>query len=631
MKVLADYRTPGTDNTEWILYDGNIYNHYTSDELAIALCDLLCNMKDAEHIYITNLSLYTLDIIQVLWRAGFSPVKGNPSVKKMHEKEFKYLINGDFNTYSITIKHNKRAIVIVNFDNILNLNSRKKIIETWSFDYEGTMSERYALSVYRCVKELNRDCGIEKQYPTTISGYARRKWKSIVGFWEINNMLPDANNVRVSKNETLEQYCRKAYHGGLNITREQANTSDIIDMQGFVLDVNSLYSYVMEKCVMPKGVPHICSGKPTEREFRDAKNGYIYMYIRLKTNMRLKPSGIPCVQLANDDRDRFTHARGWLETTQYYDYHKQDYIPETESNKHLITLTLTITDYELMIENYDIIDIEYLDYLWFATTRSLFDGYVDEYFNKKQSAATPGKKRIAKMMLNGLSGNMARIPEYTNIQIEISEQGEVSIEETHTQGGASYVYVGAAITSYARQYIIVCGKACGSRWLYSDTDSLHLIGNTIPSFIKIGEGLGEWKIEKEFDCAIYYKRKMYGFIKDGKTQLTLAGIPQQSVELIENIMNNTDNISYTDRDCVNPVESIFNEDREYDDDYIPPENIPLKKYETFIEDIKRYGIKSLMYSEYPVTYRRHGIIEFSEELYLQFASIKDRDFLKKKN
>lgn len=630
MKVLTDYRTPGTDETTWVLYDGNIYKSYASDELAIAFCDLLKRMKEAEHIYITNLSLYTLDFIQVLWRAGFSPVDGNPSVKKMKENEFKYLINGDYNTYSITIKHNKRAIVLVNFDNILNLNNRQKIIDTWTWDYDGEIEKRYALAVYRCIKELNRDCNIEKQFPTTISGYARRKWKELEGFWELNNMLPDANSVRVNKEENLEQYCRKSYHGGLNITREQADKSDIINLEGIVLDVNSLYPYIMKNYPMPKGLPHVCEGKPSDKEIRDYKNGYIYIFLRIKVNFRLKKNGIPCVQLPNDDRERFTHARGWLETTQYYDYHNQRYIPENDENKHLLTLTLTITDYLLMLKNYDILDIEYINYIWFATTKSLFSDYVNEYYNKKKNATTEGKKRISKMLLNGLSGNMARIPEYTNIRIHISENGNVDVDEFHTSGGASYIYVGSAITSYAREYIIKYGEMCGTRWIYSDTDSLHILGTNIPNFIKIGDDLGEWKIEKEFDKAIYYKRKMYGFMKENKIKLTLAGVPQSSVELIESIIQDTNEVNYSEKDCINPTSYIFDTIQNSDDDYIEPKNLKVEKYNTFLSDAKKYGLKCLMYSEYPVTYKKHGIIEFSEELYCDFATIHDRDFLKKK-
>ena len=611
MRILSNYRVPGENKIIWTSYNGYSFKHYDAEDVPCAISDLLRGLKDAEHIYINNLNMFFLDFVATLWRAGFTPIKGNPAVKKMKENEFKYLVNGNMNVYSITIKHKKRAIVIVNYDNIVSIDS-ERVIDTWTDGYDGDKPERLALAMYRSIKMLNKDCGVEKQIPTTVSGYARRKWKSMVGFWEMNNRMPDANKVKIG-NETLESYCRKAYHGGLNISRGIAQNSEVIDLPGNVLDVNSLYSFIMKNRYYPIKVPKVFEGEPSERDWRESRKGFIYMYLRVKVAFRLKKDGIPCIQLPPKDKQCFTHKRGWLETSQFFNYHTGEYMEE--ENPNMIELTLTQTDYQMMMENYDILDIEHINYIVFLTTMELFEGYVDEYFEKKLNATTPGDKRIAKMMLNGLSGSMARLPEYTNIIIDIDDNGKITLDEQKSTGGISYVYIGAAITSYARQYLIDHAKRCGSLWLYSDTDSVHLIGQNIPSFFKIGDGLGEWKIEKSWDEAIYYKSKMYGMIKDGKTNLTLAGVPRDNVRFLERMIDNPNEYSLDGLDVLNPND-IFEEDEN--------KTKNMSKFETLEEDIRDMGIKALCYTSFPITIKKHSSTEFEESLYTQYSNLSDK-------
>ena len=624
MRTLSCYRLPGTSFTTWTTYNGQKFETYGSEDIPCVLSDLLKTTKDAEHIYINNFNMYFFDFVSSLWRAGFTPIKGNPSVKKMHEKQFKYLVNGEMNVYSITVKIHKRAVVLVNYDNIVSI-SYNDVIETWTTEEEGTRPERLALSMYRSIKMLNADCGVEKQFPVTISGYARRKWKSLVGFWNVSNRLPDANKVKID-GETLESYCRKAYHGGLNITRNAALGSEIIDLEGYVLDANSLYPFCMKNFYYPVKEPKVLKGEPDARTWRECHNGFTYMYLRVKVALRLKKGGIPCVQLPARDKQCFTHKRGWIESTQYFNYHTQEYVPESEEDPNLVELTLTQTDFELMAENYDILKIEYINHVIFLTTKELFEDYVDEYYKKKSNATTPGEKRISKMMLNGLSGSMARLPEYTNLQIEIDDDGRIKVEENVTQGGQSWVYIGAAITSYGRKYLIDHAKKCGSLWLYSDTDSVHLIGQNIPSFFKIGDGLGEWKIEKEWDQVIYYKAKMYGMIKDGKAHLTLAGVPRDNVRFLERLMTNPTEYSYDGLDIEMP--NIFNEEEnDNDDDYVAPPDKDIKRFETLEADIREMGLKALCYTSFPITIKKHSDTEFEEHLTTQYSNLSDKGFL----
>lgn len=642
MVVFTDYRKKSTNDMEWVAYNGKVFAHIDPVEIPNKILEYI--KRGENDIYISNMSLYLDDIVQAFYIMGFNFLEGNPPVKKMHNNEVKYLINGDFVVYSFTAKYNKRGVYVVNASNILSTKDRNKIIRTWSESFEGSESERYALATYRAIRDILTDVKAEKQKPVTISACARRQWNRI--FLENNgepvtHFLPDANRIVVGEKETLEKYVRKSYHGGLCLNMYDIRQGDTIGEikthgNGVVLDVNSLYPYIMANYPLPYGNPHYVTGKPPKNIIRDSNKGYIYFFIRIRATFDLKQGGVPCVALSVKDKDRFLHDRGWLKTSKYYNYKENRYFDTDE--RHTIELTLTQTDYQLFIENYDIVKIEYIDFVWFPTSKSLFSAYVGYYYNKKKEAQADGYKRIYKMLLNGLSGNMARVPEYENVIISIDKAGNIAYDFNTSAGGKSYVYVGSAITSYARQYLINAGKSVFDRWLYSDTDSLHILGSDIPKNIKVGNGLGEWKIEKEFDEICYYKTKMYGYKKENDIHLTLAGIPNDTVAQLERIASTGDTCTdeldvmdykvrkLTDEEA-QAVKNFFADcSDDYDGEIIRGIDRDFEnhryKIQKIVDDIKINPLVKIYFSDIPVTNHTHAGF-FEEGLYTQTRSLYD--------
>ena len=90
-------------------------------------------------------------------------------------------------------------------------------------------------------------------------------------------------------------------------------------------------------------------------------------------------------------------------TKQYYDHYYDldgNLVPAT------VELTLTMMDYHLLLEHYDLSDTEYIDGCWFATEIGLFDRYMEKY--KKIKMESKGAMReLAKLFLNNLYGKMA--------------------------------------------------------------------------------------------------------------------------------------------------------------------------------------------------------------------------------
>ena len=76
---------------------------------------------------------------------------------------------------------------------------------------------------------------------------------------------------------------------------------------------------------------------------------------------------------------------------------------------------------------------------------------------------------------------------------------------------AGYIPIGSAVTSYARRFTIEAAQLNYDRFIYADTDSLHLIGKS--KNIK-GVKLHDthylaWKVENTFDTGFFVRQKTY--------------------------------------------------------------------------------------------------------------------------
>lgn len=635
--TLTQATANGGINDTWALNDGERIEIYDALEIPALIDDILSNTTGAITLYVNKLSLYALDMVDTLYKIGYRPIQGNPPIKKMHTGEYKYLISDELKVYNIVLCHNKRGVTFVDADNIINVTDTQKVIEAYCNYPTGNIHEDFSRAIYTAIRTLDLLVGTVKKPPITISGYSRRLWSNTNGYIDHRKMLLDANRVNLPCKETLEQYCRKSYHGGLNIIRPSAENK-IIDYPGKVLDVNSLYPYIMRCKPLPYGAPHYGEGKPSDDIIRDANNGHLYLYVRIRAKICLKPGGVPCVQLPRRDTRRFLFKRGWLENSCYYNIHEDRYVGDLQE----IELTLTQTDFAMMRKFYDVYDLVYVNYIWFTTTTSLFADYIDLLYPIKLHSETPAARYTAKMLLNALSGNMARLPEYDNAIIKVDEAGNISIDTRTSGGGISYVYIGSAITSYARAFLVNYAMQFGDRWLYSDTDSIHFWGDEIPATIHIGNKMGEFKVEHEFDKAVYYKYKEYGMIKDGKADLTLAGVPRGCVAMLEAWASNDDFV-FADHDVINPymvaltdrqkraLDALFAGE---DTDTSPLEDMPCdilsNKLDKIRETLNAGGIEAVKQIDIPVMYRTRGEM-WESQLNPQFINLYDHNFLSIQN
>lgn len=90
-----------------------------------------------------------------------------------------------------------------------------------------------------------------------------------------------------------------------------------------------------------------------------------------------------------------------------------------------------------------------------------------------------------------------------------------------------YIPVGCFVTAWARYKTITTAQRLYHRFIYSDTDSVHLLGTELPDCINIHPTkLGAFKHEETFQKARYIRAKSYIHMVDGSEHITCAGMPK---------------------------------------------------------------------------------------------------------
>lgn len=334
-------------------------------------------------------------------------------------------------------------------------------------------------------------------------------------------------------------WIRKTYKGGWCYVKD--TIAGLPQGKGFTLDVNSLYPSMMHSesgNFYPVGHPVFWQGNFIPDI---AKKDNHFYFVRIKTRFYLKKNKFPFVQIKDNLLYKSTEM---LKSSDVYDYKKglyySHYIKDGKKDTR-VTLTLTMMDFELLKEHYDLVDFEIIDGCWFYTQIGIFDEYIDKYKKIKQESKG-AKRTLAKLYLNNLYGKMATSTD-SSFKFPIIKPdgviGFVPVSEHNKKAG--YIAVGSAITSYARCFTIKAAQANYSRFLYADTDSIHCLGNPDEAIgVKIDDkAFCCWKCESEWDKAFFTRQKTYieHIIKeDGEHveqfyNLKCAGMPERCKEL----------------------------------------------------------------------------------------------------
>lgn len=444
--------------------------------------------KHYAHLYFHNLKFDGEFIIHWLLTHGYKWTKEN----HLGNYEFKTLISdmGMFYTiefkgeFESTLLYDSLKMLPFSVDDVSKAFALpvKKLALNYTEDrpigHVITDAEReYIKADVQIVALALRQLFSEGQTKMTTASNAFADYKHILGKKNFERYFPQID---------FQQEIRQSYKGGFTYLNPKYADVDI--GVGITLDVNSLYPWTMYYCDLPYGEPIFFEGQYTYDKFFPV---YIQM-VRLQ--FEIKPDHIPTIQIKQNWRFQ---ENQWLES----------------SGDEEVTLCLTSVDWELIQEHYNVYNVEFLGGWKFMATNTLFKEYIDKWNATKVKATedeNAGLRTLAKLMLNSLYGKFALNP-LVQSRYPCLENGRVKyILDEPEMRNPIYVPVAAFITAYARRKTITSAQKCFDRFVYSDTDSLSLIGTELPDGLEIHKSkLGAWKHENTFKRARFVKQKSY--------------------------------------------------------------------------------------------------------------------------
>lgn len=488
--------------------------------------------------------------------------------KDMKNKSFKYSISDKGMWYTIIIKVNNHFIEIRDSLKLLPFSVKrigksfktkhqKLDMEYTGFRYAGceiTPEEReYIANDVLVVKEALEIMFEQGHNKLTIGSCCLEEYKSIQGKEDYAVLHPNVYEVWIDpkqhKYDNAGEWIRKSYRGGwCYLCKGKENR---IFTNGTTADVNSLYPSMMSSESgnrYPVGKPKFWTGNFIPD---DAIHPTRYYFVRIKTRFYLKKGMLPFIQIKSSFLYKGTEALETSdvydsETGQYYEYYrdKDGNLCDTR-----VELVLTMTDYQLLLEHYELVDFEILDGCWFYAEIGIFDQYIEKY-KKIKMESKDALRELAKLFLNNLYGKMASSTDSSFKIAYVKEDKSLGFIPV-SQGGKSpgYIPVGSAITSYARNFTIRAAQknyhGLNERgFIYADTDSIHcdLEPDEIVGINVHDKNFCCWKLESCWDRAIFTRQKTYiehithedcEAIDEPYNNIKCAGMPQKCKDLFD--------------------------------------------------------------------------------------------------
>lgn len=422
-------------------------------------------------------------LVMRLMSDGFRWVKNGFPFTNM---EFQTLFSELGQCYSITWKENGMTIRLCDYSKLVRCDIRDVFK---AFPGINDRSEVMAQSLIE-FEELNI-------HGMTIAQAALADYRKMLGKDEFNRYYP-----KVGQSVQFDQDVRGAYHGGYcDVNQAFANK----DLQGvYIYDVKSLYPSILKRYPLPCGIPCEFDGEPPIES--------VLWIANVRLSARLKPNGIPFLRIKHNPM-----------------FNPFNYVSDTHG---IITLWISSVDFLALTENYDVEVYGFFGGYCFFESAHTFDSYVDKWYALKESSE--GMRKLScKLMLNSLVGKFG-----SNVILRDQEPvvtaGFLDFElgDTHFKDGV-YLPVSVFVNAFGRLELTRAIRSAGKlNWVYSDTDSLHLLAPAEDGEFKLGDNLGELSLKGIVDDARYIARKRYATRTDDVTSIVCAGMPGNIMERI---------------------------------------------------------------------------------------------------
>lgn len=465
------------------------------------------------------------------------------------EIEFDTFINDMGQWYSITYHYKDYKIVIRDSLKMLNFSIKqigKDMLKTVEKGITPLTEEKISLDecykkgyvdyVIRDVeilaKALNKmifEQGFEK---FTASSQALATYKDMISFPYFLKLFPPLKN---------DEIIRMGYRGGWTFANPVYQNKEIKGNIN-VYDKNSMYPAIMLNYKLPTGKP-----RKIEYEYTREKHDIIfkefdsccYVY-NLNVAFDIKDEHLPSIQIKIGNKEYFKNDEYFKEKILankdilfMLDKTQRDYL--TTSQGHYFNITLTNYDLDLMKRQYDfdILENSKVIKYEFSAKKGLFDKYINLYKDRKIQGKKIGNgvmTQDAKLKLNSLYGKFGTKKLIQEKQVYFEDdilKFKNDLELTETTG--VYVPLAMFVTSIGRWEIINNAQDNYNHFLYSDTDSLHLLDEGQEIKLNIDDyKFGDWKIEEQATRGKYLRAKLYiEELIDGSLSVRGAGMSDE--------------------------------------------------------------------------------------------------------
>lgn len=547
------------------------------------------NMRKTVRLYFHNLKFdgnFMLDALMYKW--GYRPAYlrlQNGEVKEISDKDmlpktYKYSISTMGQWYKIIIRTNKYKTIEI-YDSLKLLPFSLKVLgknfgtkhQKLEMEYKGFRfpdcprtpeEDQYISNDVLVLKEALEIMFSKGHNSLTIGSECLKTYKGMtddgVGLWD--SYFPNLYDIPGVEDLSAGEWIRKSYKGGWCYLRK--GCSGVTVYNGTTADVNSLYPSMMHSMsgnYYPVGIPHFWNGDYIPEDAL-IENRYYFLHVR--TGFELKQGKLPCIQIKNSAMYKSTE---WLESSLIDGKYRELPGPDGIITS-TVDLYVTMTDWQLIKEHYELWDTEIMNGCWFRSQLGIFDEYIDKFAKIKKEAKDKCTRTIAKLFLNNLYGKMAMSTDSSFKFAEPMNDSFVFHDIHENDKRPGYIPCGSAITSYARCFTIRAAQAnyYGNNrpgFRYADTDSIHcdLPPEKITGIRVHDKDFCCWKLESCWDSAVFVRQKTYiehvthNDLKpiEPYYDIKACGMPVRSKELLLSSMLGTAKMA----DCKNVEELQF--------------------------------------------------------------------------
>lgn len=492
------------------------------------------------------------------------------AIKDMKNKTFRYTISDMGQWYTLTIKVNNHIIELRDSLKLLPFSVKqigksfktkhqKLDMEYIGYRYAGCnitdKEKQYIANDVLVVKEALEQLFNDGHDKLTIGSCCMEEYKKTTGAYDYKDLFPPLDEVALDKNifgsSNADEYIRHSYRGGwCYLVKGKENK---VRHNGTTGDVNSLYPSMMHSQsgnYFPIGKPYFWSGNIIPNE---AIGENKYYFIRIKTRFYIKENKLPFIQIKGNHLYKGTESLTTSDILNKNGTYNR-YYKDKNSNIHdsAVIMTVTMTDYKLMLKHYELVDFEILDGCWFYSIKGIFDNYINHYAEIKMNSK--GAKRTeAKLFLNNLYGKLASSSNSSFKVAYVKDDESIGFYIVPANNKkVGHIATGSAITSYARNFTITAAQknyygVDKAGFIYADTDSIHcdLPANKIKGITVDPVKFCCWKLESSWDTAIFTRQKTYIEhithnnlipVDEPYNDIKCAGMPQKCKDLFNKSM-----------------------------------------------------------------------------------------------